>query len=375
MKFTISTQELNYLLNKIQNLVPLKPTTPLLSNILIEAFNDELILTATDLIVGMRCFLTDVNILEEGSTTLPAKKFAQLIRELAYPSIEISTNPNEITQITAGSSRFKLHGMNKNGFPNLPDFTESFQFTIPQNELKNLLTNVSFTASKEDNKYVLCGVLMQISNSAITFLGTDGKRLAKTHAPINCDASITSSSIIPLKAVEEILKNLLDEGDAKLFIMPDKIAVDANQTILVSKLISGEYPEVERVIPETSTKIIPVHREELISILRQVDLFVEDKNPSARFTFSNGELTLGANTVAVGEGQVAMPINYHHDVLEIALRPSFMIDFLRHCKEEIVTFGFTDSYNPGIIVDGEYTENLSHCSPLFVIMPMRLSTD
>ena len=117
MKFTISTQELNYLLNKIQNVVSPKPAMPLLVNFLIEAYNDELILTATDLTVGIRCYLTDVSIHEEGASTLPAKKFAQLLRELPHPSIEIATNSNEVTQIIAGTSRFKINGMSKNDFP------------------------------------------------------------------------------------------------------------------------------------------------------------------------------------------------------------------------------------------------------------------
>src|SRR4051794_35087946 len=110
MKFVLSTQELNYLINKIQNVVSQKPAVPILSNFLIEAFNNEITLTATDLTVGIRCN-TETKILEEGATTLPAKRFAQLIRELTALNVEISSNPNEVTTIIAGTSRFKLNGM------------------------------------------------------------------------------------------------------------------------------------------------------------------------------------------------------------------------------------------------------------------------
>jgi DNA polymerase-3 subunit beta len=375
MKFIISTQELNQLISKIQNIVNLKPTIPILSNFLIEASNDELILTATDLTVGIRCHTTEVEILEEGATTLPAKKLAQLVRELTAAQIEISSNSNEVTTLVAGSSRFKLNGMSKHEFPSLPDLSHTQTFQMPQETLKNLLYCTSFAVSKEDNRYVLTGVLMHIANEQISFIGTDGKRLARTHTPIQIDSALTNQSIIPLKAVDEILKNLNDEGEVKIALMPDKIAVEANQTRLLTKLLSGDYPDVNRVIPERSEVIISLHREELSSLLRQISLFTENNNHSVRFTFTDGELKLTANTMEIGEGQVGMPVNYQGPKLEIAFNPGFFLDILRHCKEEIVTIGLTDAYNPGIITDGHPSQQLHQASPLFVIMPMRLSED
>lgn len=374
MKFVISTQELNCLISKIQNVVPQKPTIPVLTNFLIEASNDELVLTATDLTVGIRCN-TEVKILEEGATTLPAKRLSQLIRELTTANVEVACNSHEITTIVSGTSRFKLNGMSKEEYPALPDLSHAHTFQIQQKDLKDLLYRTSFAVSKEDNRYVLTGVLMHIANSQVTFVGTDGKRLARAHIPIAISPTHTSQSIIPLKAVEEILKNLTDEGEAKVSLMADKVTIQANQTLLLTKLLAGDYPDINRVIPEQSEIIISLHREELISLLRQVSLFTADNNHSVRFTFTNGELKLTANTLDIGEGHVGMPVNYQGAKLEIAFNPGFFIDILRHCKEEIVTLGLTDAYNPGIITDGEQTEKLSQASPLFVIMPMRLSED
>lgn len=374
MKFVLSTQELNYLINKIQNVVGQKATIPILSNFLIEAYNDELILTATDLTVGLRCF-TDAKILEEGSTTLPAKRFAQLVRELTTANIEISSNPNEVTTIVAGTSRFKLNGMNKSEFPILPDTSSAHAFQIKQSDLKDMFYRTAFAVSKEDNRYTLTGVLVHIANGCATFVGTDGKRLARAFTKIAVDPQFTSQSIIPLKAVEEILKNLSDEGEAKIFLMPDKIAIEANQTRILTKLLSGEYPDVNRVIPESSEIVVVLHREELLSLLRQVSLFTADNNHSVRFVLTDGELKLIANTMDIGEGQVAMPVNYSGSKFEIAFNPGFFIDILRHCKQETVTLRLTDSYNPGIITDGEDLSSTAMASPLFVIMPMRLSED
>lgn len=374
MKFVISTQELCSLISKIQNVVALKPTIPILTNFLIEAFNDELILTATDLTVSIRC-TTEVKILEEGATTLPAKRLAQLIRELTTTNVEISSNSHEVTTLVAGSSRFKLNGMSKEEFPSLPDLSHANAFKIKQKDLKDLLYRTSFAVSREDNRYVLTGVLMSIANGQVQFVGTDGKRLARAHAPIELPLTFTSQSIIPFKAVEEILKNLTDENEATITLMPDKIAVAANQTLILTKLLSGDYPDIQRVIPDHSDIIVCLHREELTTLLRQISLFIADHNHSVRFTFASGELRLTANTMEIGEGHVGMLVNYQGPTLEIAFNPGFFLDILRHCKEETVTLGLTDAYNPGIIKDGESPLKLNQSSPLFVIMPMRLSED
>lgn len=375
MQFKISTQEFNYLINRVQNVVSPKPPMPLLGNLLIEAYNDELIVTATDLTVGIRCF-GEATIIEEGSTTLPAKRLAQLVREMTHPVLEISVNPHEVTQIIAGTSRFKINGMSQSEFPDLPALSEAFRFTLTQKDFKDLLHNTSFACSREDNRYMLTGILMEIADNRVTFVGTDGKRMAKTYTTLQPENSdVRSRSIIPLKAAEEITKNLLEEGTVTVSVMPDKIGIETDQILIVAKLLSGDYPDIGRVIPEKSNAIVLLHREELTSLLRQISLFTSDNHHSVRFSFNSGELTLSANTADIGEGHVSMPANYQTDKTEIALNPGFFLDILRHCKEEIISMAITDAYNPVIVCDGDQTENLLNASPLYVIMPMRLSED
>jgi DNA polymerase III subunit beta len=375
MKFVISTQELNFLINKCLNVVPQKATVPILSNILIEAINGELIITATDLTVGVRCF-TEAKILEEGSTTLPAKKFAQLVKELTSLSVEITTNSNEVTEILSDTSRFKLNGMSRNEFPSLPVLTGATQFTIKQKELKDMFFRTAFAVSREDNRYVLTGVFMQIQNGIATFVGTDGKRLARAHLNVELDSSFSGNFIIPLKAVEEILKNLNDEGEATFYLMNDKIAVEASNTVVITKLLSGEYPDITRVIPENPETIVSLHREEMISLLRQVSLFTTENNHSVRFTFSDGELKLSANTMEVGEGKVSMPVNYIGQKLEVAFNPIYLLAILNHTKGETVMMGVSGAYDPGVITDKDVKPILSTSpSPLFVLMPMRLNEE
>lgn len=374
MKFVIATQEFNYLISKCFNIVGTKATIPILSNFLIEAVNDELVITSTDLTVGIRCF-TEAKILEEGATTLPAKKLVQLVRELTATNIEVTTNANEVTEITADVSRFKLHGMNRSEFPSLPNMTGSTQFIIAQSDLKEMLFRTSFAVSREDNRYVLTGVHMQIINGEAIFVGTDGKRLSKTRMPIALEQAFSGNYIIPLKAIEEILKNLTDDGEATVYLMSDRIAVEMNNITIVTKLLVGDYPDVNRVIPEQPSTVVSLHREELMSLLRQISLFTAETTPSVRFALANGELKLNANAMEVGEGKVSMPVNYHGQQLEIAFNPNFFLDILRHTKQETVSMGITDAYNPGIISDSDPMPSTSTARSLFILMPMRLNEE
>ena len=367
MKFVISKTELTKLIGNIQNIAGKNTTIPILSNFLIEAAQDELILTATDLTVGMRCH-AHAKILEEGATTLPAKRFFQLVRELTTSNIEVTCGENHITEIKAGSSLFKLHGMSKNEFPTLPDLNEAIQIKISCAVLKEMFYRTSFAVSKEENRYVLTGVLLKVADGAATVVGTDGKRLAKTDTKLDIDPTITGDYILPLKAVDEILKILTDEGMATLYLMADKVAVEAHGSTVITKLLSGSYPDFTKVIPKKDNISLSLHREELISLLRQVSLFIDDTlNHAARFMFFNGELTLSANHMEVGEGKVGMPVNYKGPNLVIAFNPFFFLDILRHSKDETVSLRLTDAYNPGLITDSS--------SSVCVLMPMRLSNE
>ncbi len=366
MKLIISKDELSRLISWIQNVVAQKATIPILSNLLIEAANDELVFTATDLTVGMRCF-TEAKIIEEGATTLPAKSFFQLIRELTASNVEIESNGNDITSIIADSSSFKLHGKNKSEYPSLPDLTGATQFKIRHEALKEMFFRTSFAVSRDDNRYALTGVHMQINDGKAYFVGTDGKRLAKAYTVIDLDPEFSGKYILPLKAVEEILKVLQDEGESTLYLLNDKIAVESDHCIVISKLLSGDYPNVDRVIPAESSVTVSLHREELMTLLRQVSLFTVNDSNSVRFSFCPGMLKLSANSSEIGEGKVSMPVHYEGDPLDIAFNPSFFLDILRHSRDETVSLGITDAYNPGVITDSS--------TALFVIMPMRLNEE
>lgn len=365
MKAVISKIDLVNLIGKIQSIVAAKPAIPILSNVLIEAMDDQLIISATDLTVSMRCYV-EAKVVEEGAIALPARRFFQLVRELTAPQVKISAQTNEIAEITTGTSVFKINGMNKGEFPALPDLTGSPEITLTSSNLKEMFSKTAFSAARDDSRYMLNGVQLQIANQKATFIGTDGKRLAKTFATANIDPSVSGTYVIPLKAVEEMTK-MLDDSDTEvnLTLAHDKVSLECGHLTLITKLLSGQYPDVERVIPAKLGQNFSIHREELMSLLRQVSLFTSETSSSVRFSFETGQLHLAAMSSDIGEGRVSMPVDYAGPKLEIAFNPYFFLDILRHSKDETVRFGLNDPHNPGLITDSTQA--------LFVIMPMRLN--
>lgn len=365
MKAVISKLDLVNLIGKIQSIVATKPAIPILSNVLLEAVDDQLIVSATDLTVSMRCYV-EAKVIEEGAIALPARRFFQLIREITAPQVKISAQTSEVAEITAGTSLFKINGMNKAEFPALPDLGGAPEVSLSSSVLKDMLSKTAFSAAREDSRYMLNGVQLQIAQQKATFIGTDGKRLAKAFSQVAIDPSIQGTYVVPLKAVEEMVK-MLDESDEQisLNLAHDKISLENGSLTLITKLLSGQYPDVERVIPAKLAHQFSIHREELMSLLRQMSLFTSETSSSVRFSFETGQLHLSAMSSDIGEGRVSMPVDYAGSRLEIAFNPYFFLDILRHSKEETVRFGLNDPHNPGLITDSTQA--------LFVIMPMRLN--
>lgn len=364
MKVTVSRPELANLIGKIQSVVSAKPAIPILANVLIEAQGGILTISATDLTVSMRAQM-EASIGEEGTITLPARRFFQLVRELTTPEIELTAGPDEIAYVRAGTSEFRLNGINSSEFPSFPDLAQGEHFIMSPGAFKEMLSKSVFAAAREDSRHVLNGVLMMIENSNATFIGTDGKRLAKVKTPVEVNPEHKNNYLIPLKAVEEIVKTIDGDEAVKVSLMDDKIGVETGATVMITKLLSGDYPDVERVIPKESSHQLTLHREELMTLLKQVALFTTDKSHSVHFSLSPGELTLTANSSEIGNGKVSMPVDYNGEPFEIAFNPFFFHDILRHCKDETVNFAITSPHNPGLITDST-TAN-------FVIMPMRLA--
>ncbi len=364
MKIVISRLELVSLINKIQNVVPSKPSTPIIGNVLLEAFQDQIVLSATDLALSIRAY-TSAQVLEEGGMVIPTRHFFPLVKELTAPYIELHTITPEIALIHAGSSQFKIYGMRREEFPEFPQMPDAISFSMPSARLKEMLTKTSFAAANGDTRYFLNGILLRNEGLSTTLIGTNGKRLAKIVTQFQEPLASQGEYILPMKAVDEIIR-LLDpkEEMVKISMTQDKICLETGAVTLIAKLMPGEYPDVSWIIPKQKHNPVQVHREELISLLRQVALFITEERSSVRFSFAPGELQLSVANGGLGEGKVHMPLNYQGKEVSVAFNPHFVLDALKHTKDETITFDFSDSYNPGVITDSS--------DALFVVMPMRL---
>jgi DNA polymerase III subunit beta len=363
MKVIVSQSELASLSRKLQSIVPSKPSIPTLLNILIEAVNGELILSATDLSISIQAHI-GAEILEEGSIALPAKKFIPLISELSAPLVEIHSTGSSAT-IHSGTSKFKMQGISKQEYPEIADLDETTKISLPALTLKELLAKTVFASGKDEARPLLNSVFLECNDSDAAFTGTDGKRLAKSKTKLKDLADLKGSFILPTKTVDEMIR-LLDtkEEEISLTLADDTLSLRTGSTTLISKLLSGQYPDVSRIIPSDKSNPISLHREELITLLRQISLFTMDNSASVKFTFTPGNLQLSAASGSIGEGNVNMPVNYQGETLEIAFNPNYFLDILRHSKDETVTFNIENAHNPGLITDSSDT--------LFVLMPMRL---
>jgi DNA polymerase-3 subunit beta len=365
VKVVVARADLVGAIGKIQSIVSAKPSIPILANILVEAIDDQLVLSATDLSVSMQCSI-EAKVVEEGAIALPARRFFQLIRELTSPQVKLHAETSEIAEITTGTSVFKIHGMNKQEFPHLPDLSGSLQVPIENKVLKEALSKTVFSAAREDSRYTLNGVQLTIAKQHTSFIGTDGKRLAKMTCQVEIDASVHGTYVIPIKAIEEMVKMLSDsEEKVKLSLTQDKVSLDLGSMTLIAKLLTGQYPDVERVIPSHSVHRFAIHREELMSLLKQVSLFTSETSHSVKLGFETGQLQLSAASSEVGEGKVSMPVDFSGEPLDIAFNPFFLLDILRHMNDETIRISLTDSHNPGLITDSS--------NALFVLMPMRLA--
>ncbi|MBI5346540.1 MAG: DNA polymerase III subunit beta [Chlamydiae bacterium] len=367
MKAVVSKQDLVAQMGKIQNIIANKPAIPVISNILITAVGSQLIISATDLTTSMLCFI-DATIIEEGAIALPAKRFFHLIRELTSPQIKISSLSPDQAEITSGSSVFKINGIHKNEFPSIPNISNAAQIRLQSSLLKEMLSKTYFAAARDDSRLVLNGIHVKIANGQAVFLATDAKRISKVNAAIDVDPSFHGSYILPIKAAEEMIKMLPDSNEQiSLGLTHDKIFLESGNLTLITKLLSGQYPDVEKVIPETTAINMTIHKEELFMLLRQVALFTTEANGSVRFIFDSGELKLNIVTSNIGEGSVSMPVDYSQTRLEVAFNPYYFMDILRHIKDEVIKFGTQGLYNPGVISDSS--------NAIFVIMPMKFGQD
>lgn len=349
----------------VQNAITQKSSLPILSNILLETDGKEFKLTATDLDIGI-CSMIPLASEQPGAITVPSKKFFDIIRSLPDNNdVNLSIKKNNSISIKSGKAQFKILGLPKEDFPTLPLFEDKDAVTVPQKELKEMFNLTDFAISKDDARHVLTGVLFTVKGDSISVVATDGRRMAVIKKKTGKKAATEREVVIPLKTVQEVKRLLGDEGEVKIQFNDNQVLFSLPSSFVISRLIEGEYPDYQKVIPEKSAKVITVLREEFLSAVRRVSILADQDSQAIRMNVQKTKMTLSKNTPYLGEAREEVSVEYTDDKeLEIGFNPRYLMDVLRNLEGEKVSFEVYDSTKPGVIRKGdEYT---------YVALPMQL---
>lgn len=374
MKFKINRDHFSNGLAQVLNVVGSKATMPILSNVLIEADKDHITLTTTNLDLGIRCKIK-AEVKEGGAVTLPVKRLATIVRELPNVDVSLDATPNHQVKLTSGGSTFRIMGIGKEEFPPLPEFGDDKVFTLEQAELTAMLRSVSYAQSSDETRYILNGVYFNFRDGKLSLVATDGRRLALIAKELEIPAESAGSIILPAKTVAE-LSRMLDKGEKLKIAFNDRrasfqINTDKDSSGLIdsiylySKVVEGNYPNYNQVIPKETHQRIKLERELFLQCVHRAALVTSEKSNSVKIKVTTNLLEITAQSPDFGEAHESMAIAYSGPDLQVAFNPAFVLDPLKALTKDEVFFELKDEVSPGVF---KTLENF-----ICVIMPVRLS--
>ena len=374
MKFKINRDHFANGLAQVLNVVGSKATMPILSNVLIEAEKDQISLTTTNLDLGIRCKIK-AEVKEKGSVTLPVKRLATIVRELPNVDVTFDASPNHQVKLTSGGSNFRIMGIAKDEFPPLPEFGDEKAYTLEQAELTAMLKSVAYAQSSDETRYILNGVYFNFKDGKLALVATDGRRLALVSKELDVPAASAGAIILPAKTVRELTR-LLDKGEKLKINFNERraafqIATDKDTSGLIdhvylySKVVEGNYPNYNQVIPKETHQRIKLERELFLQCVHRAALVCSEKSNSVKIKLTSNLLEITAQSPDFGEAHESMAIGYSGPELQVAFNPVFVMDPLRALTKDEIFFELKDEVSPGVFKTLD--------SFICVIMPVRLS--
>ena len=366
MEFTITKERLLQPLTVVSSVVERRQTLPILSNVHLKISGKKLTLTATDLELEMSASGDIESTTGDLEITIPARKLLDICK--AAPNgcaINFEIFENKV-RLKTGRAKFSLVSMDPREYPNIAISGSVTRVEIKNCELKKLLGLTHFAMAQQDVRYYLNGLFLGIDNDTITVVGTEGHRLAMARSSINMNGSPTSL-IVPRKAVMEMIR-LLDDSDniATLTLANDHFTFENETVVFKSKVIDGNFPDYERVIPTGVNNKVCCSRLELKEVLSRVAILANEKYRAVRFKMGNGLLGIMANNQENEEAEEDLEVTYEGDSLEIGFNASYFLDVLSALTTENVEIHFGDSSSSCLILEPD-NKNVQ-----YVIMPMRL---
>ncbi len=363
MKFKVEKNHLINAIQAVQNVITTKSALPILSNILIEAQGGNLKLTATDLDIGITCVIP-VDIQEPGAITVPAKRFSDIVKEFPIDIITVTTKKNNQVTIDSDVCQFKIMGLTKEEFPKLPEFRDKKVIKIDQGVFKEMLVLTAFAVSLDETRYVLNGILFKINKNLLTLVSTDGKRLAVAERKLNCELDVDVNMIVPLKTIQELSRNLKDEGELSLIVGGNQALFDLGRVGIVSRLIEGEFPDYKQVVPPITENKMTLGRNQFLLAVKRAALLATPDYQAVKLEIFKNKLVISKSTPDVGEFHEELAVEYQGRELVIGFNPIYLIDILKNLNTEKVGVEVSDGEKPGVIRISGY---------VYIVLPMRLS--
>ena len=365
MKFKTDKAQLLKITQKVQNAISSKATLPILSNILLELQGNLLKITATDLDIGISSTI-EIKPEDEGAITLPAKKFIDIIKELPdSQEISFSTKKNNVATIECNKILFKIIGLPKDEFPQSPEFKNKNTITLPQKFLKNMIAITAFAVSKDETRYVLNGVLLTIKNKTIKLVATDGRRLAVMEKKLQGETTINEQVIIPTKTIQELNRLLGEEGEVKILFDENQVLFDLGGTLIVSRLIEGDFPNYEQVIPKEVKEKVVVERNAFLSAAKRASILTNQDSIAIKMDISKNRMAISKNTPYMGEVKEELSVVYKGRDISVGFNPGYIIEVLKNIDSNTVEFELADNDKPGVIrLGSEY---------VYVVLPMQIT--
>lgn len=372
MKFTIDQSTFSKTLQKVQGIVERRNTMPILANVLIESGDGTIDVTATDLEVGMRVRVP-ARVDEHGRTTVPAKKLFEIIKELpASEEIRVTLTGNERLEIVSGRARFSIVGLRADDYPHFPVVYGTSLTPVDAQTLLRMMELTSFAICTDDTKYNLSGLFLCIKEGEqmkLRVVATDGHRLSMVEEPIvgTFPREFHQGMIIPRKGVSE-LRKLCDETgeDILIGLQDNSILTCREDTMVVTRLVNGTFPDYERVIPKQNDKIVTMDREGILHTLRRMSILSSEKVKGVKFDLQEGKVVVSSSNPDFGEAVEELDVRYDGPEMTVRLNARYLIDALSVMKGEQIEIDLRDEMTPVILRETTGSEFLS------VIMPMRM---
>ncbi len=364
LRITVSRDELASRLAVVARGVSTRTTVLVLGGIQLRAEAGQLHLAATDMEVSLRATL-DAQVSDEGVVVVPGRLLLDIARSLPDSDVTIEHKPEEaVVVVTAGTANYRLHTYSSEDFPRLPEVNTDALYAIERDALVETVARVGRSASRDESRPVLTGILVRFEPGRVVMAATDSYRLAVKETPVEA-ALPDLEAIIPARALQELSRIATGADEVQLGLQENHVVFGADGTWLTTRRIDGQFPNYRQLLPEQFEYELPLPREELLEVVRRVSLMAQRNSP-LRLRFADGDLTVSAITQDVGEARESLPAPFTGEPMEIGFNAEFLRDGLDSVDSDTIKFKLISPLRPAVL-EGESDDYV------YLIMPIRLA--